>query len=334
METARRVSVVMCTYNGEKFLREQIDSILAQTYPVYELIIQDDCSTDHTVDIIRTYQEQDERVKLYINPSPLGFNYNFSTAFYKASGDYIASSDQDDIWRKDKIEVLINHMRDNCLVFHNSCLFHQDPNKITGIKNADNVPYNELFLVLKPFVPGHECFFKRDILPAYRQIVDKEHNISYDSLVLITAKVSGKVEFINEGLVYWRRHQQATSYDTSKGYSSLLSGLISAIKALANKPKREISARYFKALSALPFREKSTAEIVRLMATGRLFDIFKACRISCAERKLLYPYKKPVQSAIKSCFTPLYFIRDCSKFVIGSPLGIASRLGDNESTSN
>ena len=44
------VSVVMCTYNGEMFLREQLDSILQQTYPIYEVIVQDDCSTDHTVD--------------------------------------------------------------------------------------------------------------------------------------------------------------------------------------------------------------------------------------------------------------------------------------------
>ena len=72
------ISVVMCTYNGDKYLEQQIDSILCQTYPIHELIIQDDCSTDRTVTIIEAYQKRDPRVKLYINETPLGFNYNFS----------------------------------------------------------------------------------------------------------------------------------------------------------------------------------------------------------------------------------------------------------------
>lgn len=76
-----KVSVVMCTYNGEKYLREQIESILNQTCPVYELIIQDDRSTDRTVEIVREYQQKDSRVKLFVNEQSLGFNYNFSTAF-------------------------------------------------------------------------------------------------------------------------------------------------------------------------------------------------------------------------------------------------------------
>ena len=61
-----KVSVVMCTYNGEKYLREQIESILNQTCPVYELIIQDDRSTDRTVEIVREYQQKDSRVKLFV----------------------------------------------------------------------------------------------------------------------------------------------------------------------------------------------------------------------------------------------------------------------------
>lgn len=65
------ISVVMCTYNGDKYLEQQIDSILCQTYPIHELIIQDDCSTDRTVTIIEAYQKRDPRVKLYINEAPL-----------------------------------------------------------------------------------------------------------------------------------------------------------------------------------------------------------------------------------------------------------------------
>lgn len=63
----KTVSIVMCTYNGEQFLREQLDSILAQTYPIHELIIQDDCSTDHTADIVREYARQYPFIRFYAN---------------------------------------------------------------------------------------------------------------------------------------------------------------------------------------------------------------------------------------------------------------------------
>lgn len=137
------VSVVMCTYNGEKYLKEQIDSILNQTYPIHELIIQDDRSTDRTVDIVKACQQQDKRVKLYINDVPAGFNYNFSSAFTKATGEYIASSDQDDIWRPDKIEVLVGHIDNNSLLFHNSLLFTTSITQTSGMKNPGNVLYKD-----------------------------------------------------------------------------------------------------------------------------------------------------------------------------------------------
>lgn len=96
----KTVSIVMCTYNGEQFLREQLDSILAQTYPIHELIIQDDCSTDHTADIVREYARQYPFIRFHANISNLGFNRNFQDALSKAEGDYIAIADQDDIWYK------------------------------------------------------------------------------------------------------------------------------------------------------------------------------------------------------------------------------------------
>ena len=100
----KTVSVVMCTYNGAKYLREQLDSIISQTYPIYELIVQDDCSTDETVAIIKEYMETYSFIKLYVNEHNLGFNQNFKSATMKATGDYVAISDQDDVWFPEKLE--------------------------------------------------------------------------------------------------------------------------------------------------------------------------------------------------------------------------------------
>ena len=94
----------MCTYNGERYLREQLDSILAQTYPIKEIIIQDDCSTDGTVALLRDYERRHGNVHVYVNTHNKGFNLNFKTACMRATADLVAISDQDDVWRRDKIE--------------------------------------------------------------------------------------------------------------------------------------------------------------------------------------------------------------------------------------
>ena len=67
----------MCTYNGEKYIREQLDSIVAQTYPIHELIIQDDCSTDKTFDILTEYKSKYQIIQIYRNTQNKGINPNF-----------------------------------------------------------------------------------------------------------------------------------------------------------------------------------------------------------------------------------------------------------------
>ena len=104
MDTSKTVDVVMCTYNGEKFLREQLDSIVSQTYPISRLIVQDDRSTDGTVAIVREYAARHPFIELYVNPENLGYNLNFKTAVKRATADFVALADQDDIWLTDKIE--------------------------------------------------------------------------------------------------------------------------------------------------------------------------------------------------------------------------------------
>ena|SRR5687768_13043207 len=101
------VSVVMCTYNGGKFLQQQVDSILAQTYRNIELLIVDDTSSDNTVQLLEEYRKKDSRIRYVVNPANLGYNKNFEIAFGLARGNYIAPSDQDDIWKANKIEIMM-----------------------------------------------------------------------------------------------------------------------------------------------------------------------------------------------------------------------------------
>ncbi len=104
------VSVVVATYYGEKYLAEQLQSILDQDYAPLEVIISDDGSTDGTMEIARRFAECDARVRVFRNEGPHGASANFYSAMRRAKGDFIAISDQDDIWLPQKLGKQVRTM--------------------------------------------------------------------------------------------------------------------------------------------------------------------------------------------------------------------------------
>ena len=122
------VDVLLATYNGEKYIREQIESILNQTYKNIRLIISDDCSKDNTPEILKEYEKNDNRVELYIQEENLGVVKNIEFLLGKVKDKYYMLSDQDDVWLPEKIEksleTLINKNVD--LVFGDLEVVDQD----------------------------------------------------------------------------------------------------------------------------------------------------------------------------------------------------------------
>ena len=105
-----KISVALCTYNGEKYLHQQIDSILNQTVPVHEIVVCDDGSNDQTSKILTQYQTKFPEVfKIHFNTENLRSVKNFEKAISLCTGDIIFLSDQDDIWEENKVEVFIKY---------------------------------------------------------------------------------------------------------------------------------------------------------------------------------------------------------------------------------
>lgn len=103
----RRLSVAMCTYNGARYLKEQLDSIAFQTRPPDELVVCDDGSRDSTVEIVQVFKSRAAfPVRLTINEKNLGSTKNFEKAIGLCSGDIIALSDQDDVWQPEKLMLI------------------------------------------------------------------------------------------------------------------------------------------------------------------------------------------------------------------------------------
>lgn len=202
-----RVSVVMCTYNGEKFIVEQLESILKQTCPLHEVIIQDDDSTDSTLEILERYAKSNPIIKVYRNHKRLGFNKNFFSAFSKATGDLIAVSDQDDIWYPTKLETQITSIGNNLLTvcrskaFSDNIQWHFDPRPMN----------NNLIHFLYYSMPGHCMLFRKKLLD-YLPSEPYNLGINYDSQLLMLASAHDSVSLINEVLVTHRRHTNAATF--------------------------------------------------------------------------------------------------------------------------
>ena len=165
------VSICIATYNGEKYLKEQLDSVCNQTYKNIEILIQDDASSDNTVKIIQAYQEK-YNIQLFVNESNLGYIKNFESLIQKATGEYIAPCDQDDIWVKNKIELLINNIKTSSLIYSNSLLVDSHGESLgktlqEKLKNNFINSKEPLNFLYDNSVSAHAMLFKKELLNVF-----------------------------------------------------------------------------------------------------------------------------------------------------------------------
>ena len=105
------VDIILATYNGESYLAEQLDSLLAQTYKDIRIHVYDDGSTDGTGRIVGEYLSKDDRIRWHKNPRNLGYVFNFLRGVRRSGADYVMLCDQDDIWYPDKVEKTLKTMK-------------------------------------------------------------------------------------------------------------------------------------------------------------------------------------------------------------------------------
>ncbi len=223
---SKTVSLVMTTYNGERFLREQLDSIYNQTLPPDEVIVCDDCSTDGTVDILREYSRK-EGLRFFINEASLGVNGNFYKAMAKATSDYIAISDQDDIWLPNKIETTYNKLCEiddgnPCLVTSLCNNIDAEGNKLTEMPDEHDTQDYVSSLMFNNFAQGCTLMMNRKLLSIVLQFKDlaSETGIIYDGFIGMTAAVIGHRYNLGKRLMLYRHHNnnvisKANNYKTS-----------------------------------------------------------------------------------------------------------------------
>jgi glycosyltransferase involved in cell wall biosynthesis len=202
------ISVALCTYNGERYLGEQLDSLLAQSYRHFEVIAVDDGSTDGTATLLQDYARRDARLRVVLNPVNVGFRRNFSYAMSLCAGDFIAPCDQDDVWLPDKLRTLLEAIGAHALVYCDSELITAD-GRTLGIRMSDRWSMQDIVdpaaFVLTNCISGHAMLFRRDLLAGAPPVPEA---FFHDWWLAALAASRGGVVYCQQVLVRYRQHER------------------------------------------------------------------------------------------------------------------------------
>jgi glycosyltransferase involved in cell wall biosynthesis len=289
------ISILMTAYNREAYIAEAIESVLSSTYRNFELIIVDDCSKDRTVEISRSYEKNDNRIKVFVNKINLGDYPNRNHALEYASGKYIKYLDSDDLIYENSLEIFVSGME-------------RFPDAAVGIMSTvsqDGKPYPYM---LSPAEAYNHHFYKRGIFSTGPSALifnaEKIKAIGafsgrrYVGDTEINLRLAAKwpVVLLCSSLIFWRQHpgQEIESGMNSVGY--LESNLPLFKDELNNK---EIPLSDWEKDRILKYYRKTSArEILRIAIIkrrpGQAIDIYKklALNITDLTNAIIFPRRK------------------------------------------
>ena len=259
----KKIDILMATYNGQKYLVEQLDSIINQTYHNWNLLIRDDNSTDKTLEIIQNYHKKDKRIKiLKDNKGNLGIVRNFEELLKSSESEFIMFSDQDDIWVENKLDMylkMIEKIKNKGFMIHSDAILF-DKNKSNILKDTfiskkainrglENVFFNY-------FVQGATILISKEIknfiLPFPKEVY------LHDRYIHLISELFFERIFVNKALIYYRQHgdNQIGAKNTirellSKRYfderdRQLIKVIYNKYGSLLTEDKRKLIEEYFK----------------------------------------------------------------------------------------
>ena len=211
-----QVDVLMATYNGEKFVKEQIESILNQTYKNIRLIISDDSSKDNTVSILKEYEKKDSRVKLYLQPENLGVVKNIEFLLNKAESTLFMLSDQDDVWLPEKIEKSVQILKEEKadLVFGDLEVVDEKLNTIHSSfgdymllsTKIDKYIKTKKLNYLYNCVTGCTLLCKTKFIKEILPLPSDSKYLLHDHWIALVVSLNGKLAYMHEKYIKYRQH--------------------------------------------------------------------------------------------------------------------------------
>lgn len=221
------ISVVMATYNSEKYIKPQLESILKQTQQVDELIIQDDCSTDNTINIIQDFITKNnlDHWSIKKNENNVGYVFTFKEAIKRCKGDIIILCDHDDLWVEDKVKIICQKFNENkdILVLATSFIEIDENDNIIYVKKEKNYSNNNLIrkkikknslnkmnfkdVAVYNISPGCTCAFSSKIKD---KIIQKNYQIPHDWQIILTGALMNGLYYYDIVTTKYRIHSNNT----------------------------------------------------------------------------------------------------------------------------
>ena len=243
------ISVALASYNGEKYIQKQLESILKQTVHIDEVIICDDRSTDNTVSICEEFIEKNglsDNWHIYVNERNLGFCMNFYGAIEKCSGDHIFISDQDDEWLPEKAQIMVETMKAHPeilvlssrydVIDENSQII--EASKVTYLSDKDDGSLEYLTadsFIGCSYVRGFSLLISAEIKP-YIKPIDLKDLLAHDWQLCMLGCCYGKTAILNRKLTHYRYHLDNVSLSAmnkenrSRDLKKRISGIAQSIE--------------------------------------------------------------------------------------------------------
>lgn len=237
-DISTRASVALAAYNGEKFIKEQIDSILDMMNQNDELVISYDESSDKTWQIISEYSNKDKRVKVYKDKGK-GLESNFNNAVEHCNGKYIFLADQDDVWINNKINVMIAYMQKTGAKVLICDGYETDENlkKLYGLYQKYRTTESPFKNYVKGSYLGCQMAFSADIKDQIWP-VNENPPIAHDLWLGILGSYYGKVIMINDKLMYHRLHGDNYTYTSKMSLFNVIKNRIYFASSIIKRIKK------------------------------------------------------------------------------------------------
>jgi glycosyltransferase involved in cell wall biosynthesis len=254
----------MAAFNGARFIREQVASVLPQLGPNDELIVADDASQDETVAIVEAFR--DVRVRVIRQPRNVGVVKTFENSLREASGEIIFLCDQDDVWREDKVARVLDAFESSpstTLVLSNGELTDAEGRPLgETLRSGDRLPLGATANFIRNRYQGSTMVFRREILEAVLPF--PEGIPLHDSWIGIVNALVGKAAYLPQSLIYYRRHESNATKRTHGPIARMIAQRWRLFRALVSRRKALVQTR--KALRAGQAQNGAGSEQVGLGA--------------------------------------------------------------------
>lgn len=204
------ISVCIATYNGEKYIEQQLLSILKQLSPYDEIVISDDGSSDNTIEIIKSLSSP--LIKIYKNEGEHGYTPNFENALKMSNGEFVFLADQDDIWQDDKVEKTLSLLGEYDMVVSDAIVTGPGNEVISSSYFSLRHPYKGIVGNIFKFGYLGCCMaFRRNVLTKALPFPRNHKMCTHDNWLFLIGRVFFKTVITNEPLIYYCRHETNTS---------------------------------------------------------------------------------------------------------------------------